>query len=70
MRVDETRNDYLVPDVDLADAAVLAEGPYDAVAADGDIALPEFAADEIKDPPAFQHKVGRGEPLPLLDRTA
>ena len=32
--------------------------------------LSEFAADEIENPPALQHDVGLGEPLPLLDRAS
>ena len=65
--VDETRNDNLAADVDLAFAAVFAERSDDAVAADRNVALDEFTADEIENPPALQHKVGLREPLPLLD---
>ena len=32
--------------------------------------LSKFAADEIENPPAFQHHVRLGEPLPLLDRAS
>ena len=66
--VDEPRNDDFSADVDLFDAAVLADRPDDAVVADRDVALHEVAADEIEDPPALEHDVGLGEPLALLDR--
>ena len=68
MRVDEARNDDLAADVDLERAAVLAHRPDDAIVADRDVALHEFAADEIEDPPALQDEIGPGEPLALLDR--
>ena len=65
--VDETRNDNLAADVDLAFAAVFADRSDDAVVADRNVALDELTADEIENPPALQHKVGLREPLPLLD---
>ena len=60
-------NDDLAADVDLAFAAVFAHRSDNAVVADRDVALDEFAADQIEDPPALQHHVGLGEALPLLD---
>ena len=70
MGVDETRNDDLAADVDLALAAIFAHRSDDPVVADRNVACNEFAADEIENPPALQHEVGLGEPLPLLDGAA
>ena len=67
MRVDEARNDDLAADVDLPDAAIVAERPDDPVGADRNIARNEVAADEIEDSPALQHDVRLREPLALLD---
>ena len=53
--------------VDLAFAAIFAHRSDNAVVADRNVALDEFAADQIENPPALQHHVGLGEPLPLLD---
>ena len=53
--------------VDLAFAAVFAHRADNAVVADRNVALDEFAAHEIENPPALQHHIGLGEPLPLLD---
>ena len=39
----------------------------DAVAADGDVACDELAADEIEDPPALEDEVSQFEPLCLSD---
>ena len=65
--VDEPRDDDLAADVDLAFASVFAHRSDNAVVADRNVALDEFAPDQIENPPAFQHHVGLGEPLPLLD---
>ena len=67
MGVDETGNDDLAGHVDLAFAAIFAHRSDDAVVADRNVALDEFAPDQIENPPALQHHVGLGEPLPLLD---
>ena len=67
MGVDETRDHDLAADVDLACAAIFAHRADNAVVADGDVALDELAADQIKDPPALQREIGFSEPLPLLD---
>ncbi len=60
----------LAAHVDLADAAVFPLRPDDPVVADRDVARDQFAAGEVEDPPALEHEVGPGEPLPLLDRAA
>ncbi len=67
MRVDETRDDDLAGHVDLAGAAIFAHGADNAVVADRNVALDELAAHEIENPPALEHEIGLGEPLPLLD---
>ena len=67
MRVDEARNDDLAADVDLPDAAIIADRPDDPVGADRNVAQNEVAADEIEDSPALQHDVRLREPLALLD---
>ena len=65
--VDETRDDHLAADVDLAFASVFAHRSDNAVVANRNVALDELAPDQIENPPALQHHVGLGEPLPLLD---
>ncbi len=67
MGVDEARNDDLAADIDLALAAIFAHRSDNAVVADRNVALDEFAAHEVENPPALQHQVGMGESLPLLD---
>ena len=64
MGVDESRDDDFAADVDLARAAVFAHRADDAVAADRDVALDEFAADEIEDPAALQHQSASASPAP------
>ena len=60
-------NDDLAADVDLAFASVFAHRSDNAVVADRNVALDEFAPDQIENPPALQDHIGLGEPLPLLD---
>ncbi len=67
MGVDETGDDDLAADIDLAFASVFAHRSDNAVIANRDVALDEFTPDQIENPPALQHYVGLGEPLPLLD---
>ena len=67
MSVDETRDDHLAADVDLACASIFAHRSDNAVVANRNIALDEFAPDQIEDPAAFQHQVRLSEPLPLFD---
>ena len=65
--VDEARNDDFAADVDLARASVFAHRSDNAVVANCDVALDEFAPDQIEDAPTLQHEIGLSEPLPLLD---
>ena len=51
--VDETRNDHLAAHVDLAFAAVFAHRSDNAVVADRNVALDEFAPDQIEIRPPF-----------------
>ena len=46
---------------------IFAHRSDNAVVADRNVARDEFAPDQIENPPALQHHVGLGEPLPLLD---
>ena len=48
-------------------ASIFAHRSDDAVAADRNVALNEFAADKIENPAALQHHVRLCEPLSLLD---
>ena len=61
-------DDDLAGNVDLDRAAIIAERADDAVADDRDVALAQFAADEIEDPPALQHQIGRRLAAPGGDR--
>ena len=54
-------------DIYLAFASVFAHRSDNAVVANRNVGLDELAADQIEDPPAFQHHVGLSKPLPLLD---
>ena len=67
MGVDETGNDDLAGHVDLAFAAIFAHRSDNAVVANRNVALDEFAPDQIENPPALQHQVSLGKPLPLFD---
>jgi hypothetical protein len=68
VRVDEAGHENEARDVDLAPAAVAAERADDAVAADRHVARQQRARDQVEDPPALQHQLGRFGTPPLPDR--
>ena len=65
--VDESGDDDFAGDVDLDIAAIVGLRADDAVVADRDVALLEFAGDEIEDAPALQHQIGAEPASPLGD---
>ena len=67
MGVDETRDDHLAANVDLACASVFTHRSDNAVVANRNVTLDEFASDQIENPAALQHHISLSEPLPLLD---
>src|SRR5277367_2964781 len=69
MCVDEAGNHDLALDVDLAGAAIFRHRSDDTVVADRDVALDEFAPDEVEDAAALEDDVRLGEPASLFDRT-
>ena len=62
--VDEAGDDDLAGDVDLPRAAIVPHRPDDAVVADRDVALDEFAADEIETRPPFSTRSASARPRP------
>ena len=67
VRVDEAWDDDFSRHVDFAGAAIVAKRSHDPVVADGDIALDQLAADQIENPPAFQHDIGGAQAPRLFD---
>ena len=67
MGVDESGDDDLAADVDLAGAAIVGERACDAVGANRHVTDKKLARYEVEDVPALENEVGLVDPLPLRD---
>src|SRR6478735_8618138 len=65
--VDEARHHDLPGDIDFPEAAILTEGPDDAVAADRDVGGDEVAGHEVEETASLEHEIRFGAALPLCD---